>query len=310
MDRVTASFPGVNHGDRVRVIFAAPWREEGRTFTEVTGRTTIIVGRLYVSAEGTQGNLGMPVLVTIEPEAVESIEILQTSEALQEEAHRRARGELVFRRPGETAREIVGQLETLAEMIVSTDHMNPRRRQLQHQFNDIADIVELAETKRTYLLTKAKLGWSDFNPWETKTDDVYRIKTVRPLPADFEPSRDERRNRQRRLDEAVRIFGEAERETRCLMSWLRFEGFDVRRGHPNGFEVKVKVDVGERAGFDIVLSCSKNGLWEMSLPVDNKGDIRRRERAIRRGLTVQVAMVLDRWLQSGRGPFVKEAFSS
>lgn len=301
---VARGFPGVGHGDRVHVTFKEPIRHEGRDWIEVTGVTTIIVGLLYVAVEGVSRPLGMPSLMEVFPDEVASIEVLETSVSIQERAKARVRGDLVYAGPGATGAEIRRQLETLAGMIVELDMMNPRHRQLMHQFADIADHVELAETKRTYLLTKAKLaaklGWRDFNPWATKTDDVYRIKTVRPIASDFEPDRARRRDRRRRLEEAIMTFGEGERETRALLSHLRAAGYDARRTHPNGFEVAVRFRLGERRSFDAIVRCSDNGLWEASLPLGNKREMMMREQISRRGLFAELTAVVAGWDAGGR----------
>lgn len=296
-------FPGIGHGDRVFVKFSEPRREDGRTWTEFTGETTVIVGLLYVSADGTEDGLGMRKLITVRPEWVEEIRVLETSAERKAAAARRARGEIVFPVVGETGIEVQEQLETLAEMVAGLDHMNPRRRQLMHQFDDIADAVELAETKRTYILRRAALGWGHFNPALVRTDDIYRIKTVRPIPADFEPRREDRVNRERRLDEAIRIFGEAERETRSLLSWLRGEGYAARRAHPNGFEVKVQLAFGPREKFDVGIRCSENGLWEVMAVAENKRELKLRARAVREGMIEAIRQSLGRWIERSSSGF-------
>jgi len=94
---------------------------------------------------------------------------------------------------------------------------------------------------------------------------------VRPLLADFETNSLKRKDRKRRLDEAVRLFGEAERETRQLLSALRKSGWKADRPHPNAQEVRVRILVGRsRAVF--LCAPASNGPWSLRAVPQNKGE--------------------------------------
>lgn len=152
------------------------------------------------------------------------------------------------------------------------------------QFHDIADLVELAQRKRTYIL-KSSLLRQDFHPWEWPDDRVDRKDTVRPIPADFWLDRRTRQDRNRRLQEAVALFGEAEREVRVLARSLRAEGYDVRRPHPNAQSILVRVRPGGRTAVDYPVAPTPNGLWQVSRPTpDNQTRARAQRRAERVGM--------------------------
>lgn len=157
----------------------------------------------------------------------------------------------------------------------------------------MADVVALAKTKRSYILTRAIVG-ADFHPWLTRDDRVFRNGTVRPLPADFEFNRKRRDDRPARLEQSVRIFGEAERETRVLAGALRRLGYDVRRPHPNAQELYIRLSAG-RMTADVVAAPSQNGLWTCApRPADNKTKAKAIARLVTAKVLREIAQAVER----------------
>lgn len=259
-------------GDRARVVFHPPRIEDSTEIGSAEGPVLAVAGMRYIQDETHRRAWSMPTILDLAGDDVESIVVLETADEISERRARAARGELVFPDQPGNAMEIEDALDHLAALIAREPDkriIRGRQRQLRAQFDDIADQIEMASSKRKYVLTRALTG-GDFHPWETRDPLVYRIGTVRPLPADFEIDPSLRRDRARRLEESVRIFGEAEREVRCLLSALRADGFDVRRPHPNAQEIRSRYRQG-RTAVDIGLAPSSNGLWQVvRIPPDNK----------------------------------------
>lgn len=295
----TSITEALRHGDRVTVRFTrdvtlaesdVSWR--GR---EATGVVTAIVHLRFIGLEAVRGPFGMPPMLEVKPDLVENVAVLETQEKRSANAKARARGAPVFHTKPAAAAELRSQLTDLAEMIAARDH-DQRRRELMVQFNEIADMVELAETKRNYLLTKARLGVGDFNPAYWTDERVYRIRTVAAIPADFELDRAKRTDRKLRLEQAVRQFGERERDVRRLRSFLNRNGWPARRLHPNGFDLIVTIATDPK--LEVEARVSPNGFWTVSPRDGSKRYLKR----------VQTAWARDRirTLNAALGAFVEQ----
>lgn len=298
----TLSLGDLGDGDRISVVFKTPVRDPDLgEVSEAEGDLRRIVGLTYLIANSLRKPMRMAPCLDLDADNILSLHRLQTASEIKCARKVAARGDVVFTKNPLTARDIEEQLSTLAEMTLQQgdDRTGKRRKeQLKHQFNDIADLVEMAKTKRNYIFARARLD-VDFNPWTWPDDRVYRNETVRPLPSDFEIDPLRRKDRPRRLDEAVRIFGEAEREVRRIASHLRARGFDVRRPHPNAQELRVRMTSG-KARADFTVSCSKNGLWEISqTPPQNKTQTRALQRVLRSGAQNTLTDVLSNFLAVG-----------
>ena len=238
--------------------------------------------------------MAMPVIFDLNGSG-RRIERIETAAALRDRQAAARRGAIVFPVPGKTATAILSQLGDLAGLMLGAEIAGDtvRRDELRHQFDDLADRVALAKRKRAFLIHRARIG--DFHPWLTRDPRVMRIETVRPLPADFEPDPDLRRDRPRRLDEAIRIFGEAERETRQLAAHFRAAGYHVRRPHPNAQELLLRIEMSAAMRADIRLAPSANGLWSAApAPAENKRKARAVARLVREGHITAVRARLDR----------------
>ena len=274
----------LSNGDIVRVLFEPAYVEEDYgDIWSTSGEVMTIVGQIYVASSEHKSSMGMPKTLRIDDHPRVKVVLLEAKDAKLQRLAARARGEVIFPSRPESSAELLGQLSTLAEMIAvaPTKGLHSRRDELRRQFDDVADIVELAQRKRTYILTRAVVG-GDFHPWITRDDRIFRIETERPLPADFEFDRKIRKDRIRRLDQSIRIFGEAERETRKLASLLRSAGYDVRRPHPNAQELLVRITWGSRVSADMELRPSENGLWSVhAKEPSNKKQSRAKLRLVR-----------------------------
>ncbi|WP_299654255.1 hypothetical protein [uncultured Jannaschia sp.] len=284
MDQPTLPDHDLDPGDLVRVTFDPPCDDaEHGPIREATGTILRVAGLVYLQASSHRTAWRMPAILDLN-RTTRRIERLDTAAAQRARQAAARRGAIVFAGPGTTAPALLSQLDELAGLMLGAEIAGEtaRRDELRHQFDDLADCVALAKRKRTYLLHRARID--DFHPWLTRDPRVMRIETVRPLPADFEPDPGARHDRQRRLEEAIRIFGEAERETRRLASVFRAAGYHVRRPHPNAQELLLRIEMSSSMQADIRLACSANGLWSAeAAPAENKRKIRANARLLRDG---------------------------
>ncbi len=280
----------LTHGDRVKLRFDPPVLEDdGTCFHGATGEILQAAGQTFVADEIHKSRMGQPHILRIDDHEGVYILFHETAQTKLTRIKRERRGKLVFDAPATRSDDIRDQIETLAELIAAepkTHSLHSRRDGLLLQFHDLCDHICLAQAKRTYMLTRARVG-EDFHPWETRDPRVMRIETVRPIPADFELTRKERGDRARRLEETVHIFGEAERETRRIGAALRAAGHDVRRPHPQAQELLIRIEMGEARipmRSDILLKSSANGFWHASAAApQNKKEARARARMLREG---------------------------
>ncbi len=281
-------------GDRAQVIFNPGRVEDGVEIHTAEGPVLAVAGMRYIQDETHRRAWAMPTILDLSGADVESVVVLESADEIARRRARNARGDLVFLDPPTDSTELEDALYHLAALIAREPDrriIRGRQRQLRAQFDDTADLVSLASTKRQYILTRALTG-CDFHPWETRDPRVFRIGTVRPLPADFEPGLIARRDRARRLEESVRIFGEAEREVRRLLSALRARGFDVRRPHPNDQEIRSRYRQG-RTSVDLGLMPSANGLWQVvRVAPDNKTKAKVLSKVLARGEQERLAEAL------------------
>ncbi|MHA6346431.1 hypothetical protein [Roseivivax sp. CAU 1761] len=284
--------PEIGHGDLVEARFLPPVEvEEVGEVEHTVGTVACVAGMYFIASTSHRTSSGMPRVIELPADGSCEIEVLETSSEAKERKRIEARGEVVFSNQPGCAAELEEQLDHLALMIAreTDDHViHGRKGQLRRQFDDLADTVRLARRKRTYIQSRAIIG-HDFHPWTIREDRVFRIETVRPLPADFEIDPWARKDRARRRDEAIRIFGEAERETREWISFLRGRGYAVRRPHPNAQEILVRADLGIGKTWDLIIAPSANGLWEVDpKPPQNKREAKLRAACMRQGHRVRL----------------------
>lgn len=290
----------LSDGDRVEVCFEPPVIDpELGEIIRASGAVRAIAGRHFLLADSHRTAWRRSACLDLDPKYLASVVVVETAEQVAARRAEQARGEKVYDRRPSSPADLQRQLDTLAEMIAleeDTRIIGGRKRQLERQFDEIADLVSLAKTKRTYILTRAIVG-SDFHPWLTRHERVFRNGTVRPLPADFEFDQSLKIDREARLQQSIHIFGEAERETRNIASALRALGYDVRRPHPNAQELFVRFTEG-RLVADVIVAPSSNGLWQSSArPADNKT----KARAVRRLLRTDILSALARNIEVATG---------
>ena len=288
----------LKQGDRVRVTFDPPRREDGQEITVGEGELQVVAGLHFLLDELHRRAWSAPTPLNLDAADVKRVELLQDRAAVQAERQARRRGAIVLPSMARTSVELREDLDQLAALICEAPDrgIHSRKEQLTLQFDDVADLVALAQSKRTYIITRARLG-RDFHPWEERDPRVHRISTVRPLPADFEFDRDLRMDRSARLDQSIKIFGEAERETRRYLSCFRAAGFDARRPHPNAQEIRLRYREGRRA-VDLGVAPGRNGLWSVrQLAMENKTKSRVLQRVLRRGEFQRAAEALDSFMQ-------------
>ena len=290
----------IQDGDRVEACFDPPIKDKDfGEITKASGLIRTMVGKVYLMADSHRKSWQMSAIVELEEGNTQSLQLIETASDLEARRKVESRGDLVFQSAPSTPEEVEQQLITLAQMMMSQDDKVSRRgryAQLRAQFDDIAELVSLAGRKRNYLLCKVRLG-QDFNPWTWPDDRVYRNETVRPLPVDFDLDSSNRKDRQVRLDQSIRIFGEAEREVRTLASRLRKIGYNVRRPHPNAQQLLISFPQIEGKAELKVLS-TDNGLWYADIqPSSNKTEAKAMARLRKSGLIDAFKLDLERILK-------------
>ena len=134
------------------------------------------------------------------PNEIQSATVVRTRQDILSERRERKLGDPV---PGSLTRTRDGyeaRLQTLANVAARTDGYL-RQKQVEAQFDEVADEIRLAKTKRNWMLAVAR--WSlHSNQVPTKLDlcggDLYSAERVqRPRPQDFDPDPKARRARPR-----------------------------------------------------------------------------------------------------------------
>lgn len=263
----------ISNGDWIKVHFDPPAQDSlGDLHTEAEGEMQRF-GRLPYITCVRLPNKRLPEAFELWGDNVKDVQVVRTHQEIEGAYQARKKGVLVFSWTPETPDELLEQLEVLASMyhLEKDCGRSGRKSQLLAQFEAVCDIVHLARSKRYYLLMKAMVG-GDFHPYETRDDRIIRIKAVRPLPSDFLLDASQRKDRQRRRDESIRIFGEAERETRDLLTQLRQAGFTVRRPHPNAQSVYVTLHKPKKGrSVEYEFKPGHNGHWSGAFaPAHNK----------------------------------------
>lgn len=132
-----------------------------------------------------------------DPSEVLGIRVVRTRQEVLDDRFERARGEIV---PGSLIRTRDGyeaRLDRLAR--AAAMETSTRKRQIELQFDDVADEIELARTKRKWIVDCAR--WNRFSNVEPTKIDLSggcmttAMKYERPRPQDFDPDPKVRRSR-------------------------------------------------------------------------------------------------------------------
>lgn len=181
-------FAGRDDQDELLVRLVDGRRLEG-TLMRVAGMSFMQVrdGSLTGRAEG-----------PFDPASIASVTVLRTRQEVFAERYERQRGDPV---PGHLVRTREGyeaRLERLAKAAAYAEEPR-RRRQIRAQFEDVAEEIALAKTKRAWMLAVA--SWYRYSNQEpTKIDLSGGCMTTamtfqRPRPQDFDPDPKVRRAR-------------------------------------------------------------------------------------------------------------------
>ncbi|GJD90917.1 hypothetical protein BHAOGJBA_4461 [Methylobacterium hispanicum] len=181
-------FVGRDDQDELLVRFVDGRRIEG-SLMRVAGMTFLQVrdGTMMGHAEG-----------PFDPSEIASIAVLRTRQEVFDARYERQRGDPV---PGQLVRTRDGyetRLDRLAKAAAYAED-GRRRRQIRAQFDDVADEIALAKTKRNWLMSVA--SWYRYSNQEpTKIDLSGGCMTTamtfqRPRPQDFDPDPKVRRAR-------------------------------------------------------------------------------------------------------------------
>lgn len=305
----------LRNGDVVSVTFSPPFRPEEDDLplvAQAQGDVQWFGGWLYLMARDVRAHthgVCYPIRLCerTTPAYEDSFYRVRTKLEEDEDKGKRALGRLVCERSPTTPEEVEEQLDMIADEIVlarkQKDASGPgslaaraatrRERELRLQMQAIAALVELSKRKQRYIVERARIG-SDFNPWTTDDTKVIRIETHRPLPADFEIDPACRKDRSSRLEQAVHLYGESEREVRLVKSRLRRAGYDVRRVHPDAQLLSVRFHPLSRGKVDVIVGTSPNGHWGIvRTSVSNKQDSRCASRISRDGTLRKLARAIE-----------------
>jgi hypothetical protein len=160
------------------------------------------------------------------PADVLGTRVVKSRQEVADERFERSRGDLVQgilvrTRDGYEAR--LDRLARAAAMETST-----RKRQIELQFDDVADEIQLAKTKRKWIVDVAR--WNRFSNVEPSKIDLSggcmttAMKYERPRPQDFDPDPKVRRARQ----PIPRHVADDPLSTWSMMRALRFFGYHAR----------------------------------------------------------------------------------
>jgi hypothetical protein len=159
----------------------------------------------FVGTKAGKGDLIGKVLGPIDPVDVASIEVITSREEVISERRDRALGERLAGRDPVTREDFEYRLERLARAMVSEE--GNRRTQLHRQFDQLADRIELATSKRSWVLKSAFWGLKSNEPptledlWQSDVASPSLLR--RPSPKDFDPDPKVRKSRDRLPPEIV-----------------------------------------------------------------------------------------------------------
>ena len=243
-DEIRAKLAGYANQDRLRVILAAPYfNEGGACFGEILeGAYMTAAGMGFVLVRRPECRLGEMAAGDLAELPVIEIERLETRDQVLADRAARARGEILVTTRPTTPEGFRAMLDQLADAIASAPSP-ARARQLRQQFDDLADMIELAQEKRCWLIGEAVRRREGLPP---TPDDGTRTSDARPCPLDFEP--DQRRRRDRVARQAWRMADPVYAEIALLLPRLRAAGLDaVRPANAAYIRVRFPMAKGRRS---------------------------------------------------------------
>lgn len=182
-------FEGRSDQDVLRVTFA-----DGRA---MTGSYMTMVGLHFLTIHQGAGIIDK-VEGPFDLDEIVKVEVLRTREDIFAERYERKIGERVPGKYRKTRSGYEARLRQIARIIAQTED-NTRRRELKAQFDEVADEIQLAKTKRSWMLCEAHHALTS-NEAMRKRDlnfgDTFSLgKIQRPREQDFDPNPKVRRAR-------------------------------------------------------------------------------------------------------------------
>jgi hypothetical protein len=219
-------------------------------------------------------------------EDVTSVTVEQSRDEVMSTRRDRLLGERLPGRDPMTAEEIEYRLRRLAR--ASAESAGERRSQLHRQFNELADHVTLAKSKRTWMLAEARWSMTSnapptmFDLWGYDVASPSLLR--RPATKDFDPDPVVRRSRDRLpLEVSNDPFSVPN-----MLRRLRRDGFDPTvqlAGDPPWERAVLQVDLLKGRTGRFVLDGRKNEVrmqWELKWGGnDSAAGRKHRERAVR-----------------------------
>lgn len=190
-------FEGRQDQDVITVVL-----KSGETYT---GSYMTQAGMHFVGTKAGKGDLIGKVEGPFDPEDVASVDVVTSRDEVFAERRHRALGDRLSGRDPVTREDFEYRLERLARALVSEE--GTRRTQLHRQFDELADRIELAASKRSWMIKAAFWGLKSNEPptledlWQSDVASPSLLR--RPSPKDFDPDPKVRKSRDRLPPEIV-----------------------------------------------------------------------------------------------------------
>lgn len=274
-DKHPGAFAGLAPQDRITMHLRGPYEDEGTVYGDtITGSYLTQAGlHFLVHAPAGAGGLDSKVLGPFDPDDVLSVVVNKAAAAVIQERRDRARGapfltwQPVDRDGFERALYEVGT--EIARLRASCDGAGSvagardafwRAKQLETQFDDLADQIALARTKRRFVIADAGVRLRQgrgFEPAQDCDGPLAAQQFERPLALDFSPDPAVRKDRAARRAERYDTDPVAA-ELDLMRRRLREQGVAARRPrHTSHLLVKVDTSAGP-------------ALWNYDLGKDGK----------------------------------------
>lgn len=167
-----------------------------------TGSYMTQAGMHFVATKAGRSDLIGKVEGPFDPEEVERVEVLRSREEVLDERRERSMGDRLPGRDPVTRDDYEYRLDRLARAMAESS--GQRFTQFERQFNELADRISLAKSKRQWIIATAYWSLKSNRPPELADlwmADVASPSLIRrPLPKDFDPDPVVRKARERLPD--------------------------------------------------------------------------------------------------------------
>jgi hypothetical protein len=171
----------------------------------ITGSYMTQAGMHFIGTKAGKGDLIGKVEGPINPDDVASIDVVSSRDDVFAERRDRAMGERLPGRDPVVREDFEYRLERLARAVASGE--GSRRTQLHRQFDELADRIELAASKRSWIMKSA--FWALKSNQPPTLEDLWQCDVAspsllrRPSPKDFDPDPKIRKSRDRLPPEII-----------------------------------------------------------------------------------------------------------